>query len=271
MEGIFIYLINSDCVSISSLNDLFGYMSDIFSGSNTNTTTSYESDSGVNLSTTSSGTSGSNNPDVNSTSSNTISKNTRIISNSLSRMTDSALRTAAIAGGLKMAQNIPKIAFILSKVAASALIGGGSIALINISGNINITEDLGKIKLWEGIDVQEIINKVFDLGDNDVLNLLDLLNILGNLKLFLLVIVLYYLILINIKNELIEYYIKKIFGESKYVLKYINMLIKFKKIGLILIYILLILLIISQLLFNNYFNFFINNFDEICSYYKKNK
>ena len=60
-------------------------------------------------------------------------------------------------------------------------------------------------------------------------------------------------------------------GESKYVLKYIELLKKFKKTGLILVIILLILLLISQLLFNHYFDFFVTNFDEISTYYESLK
>ena len=82
---------------------------------------------------------------------------------------------------------------------------------------------------------------MLNLGDNDVLNLLEMLKQLHVLQISLLFLVLYYTILINIKDEHIDYYLPKLLGNSKYVLYFINILKKFKKTGLTLIIIMLIL------------------------------
>ena len=134
----------------------------------------------------------------------------------------------------------------------------------------NLLGDLGNPLIainW--ISEKNIISTMLNLGDNDVLNLLEMLKQLHVLQISLLCLVLYYTILINIKDEHIDYYLPKLLGNSKYVLYFINILKKFKKTGLTLIIIMLILLIISQLLINNYFNFLVENFDGICNLYIK--
>ena len=122
----------------------------------------------------------------------------------------------------------------------------------------NVSENVGSSnpKFWEGLSSSEttkIIKDIFNLGDNDVLNLLELLKLLSDLQLLFITLVLYYFILINISNETIKYYITKFLGNSKYVLKYVEVLQNFKKTGFIIIFFLLLLLVFSHLLFNHYF------------------
>jgi hypothetical protein len=87
---------------------------------------------------------------------------------------------------------------------------------------------------------------------------------------YLLILIIYYIFLYNIKESIIENKLIKILP-FKIVSVFMKSLNLFKKSGLIIIICLFILLLVSTYLSIHYLDFFVNNFDKICELYLKNK
>jgi hypothetical protein len=71
-----------------------------------------------------------------------IVSNTPSISNGLTKASDGAIMTAALAGGMKLAQKTPNIAGKLAIVSTGVAMGAGAIIAKNVAGNLS--ENLGK-------------------------------------------------------------------------------------------------------------------------------
>jgi hypothetical protein len=124
------------------------------------------------------------------------------------RPTDGVIAVAGLTAGLKLAQAQPTIAGKIAVVAAGIAVGCGARATIitkNISGNISA--DIGKNFLINYDTIADILG--IELSGNNLLDLLSVIQYYHSLSLFLLFLIVYYLILLNINTTNIETKIKE--------------------------------------------------------------
>jgi hypothetical protein len=188
----------------------------------------------------------------------------------LSKASDGAIMTAALAGGMKMANKMPNIAGKVAAVAGSVAMGAGAIVAKNVAGNVS--ENTGKNIIKSNLS-PELISKLsefFNLTGNSVLDLLTLIQFFQSCQMTFIILIIYYLILYFIKESIIENILIKILP-TKIVSIFMKSLSLFKKSGLILITCFFILLIASTYLSIHYLDFFVTNFDKICDMYINTK
>jgi hypothetical protein len=199
-----------------------------------------------------------------------------IISNSssnisgLSKASDGAIMTAALAGGMKMVNKMPNIAGKVAAVTISVATGAGAIVAKNVASNVS--ENAGKNIIKSNLS-PELISKLsdfFNLTGNSVLDLLTLIQFFQSCQMTFIILIIYYLILYFIKESIIENILIKILP-FKIVSIFMKSLSLFKKSGLILITCFFILLIASTYLSIHYLDFFVTNFDKICEMYINTK
>ncbi len=184
-----------------------------------------------------------------------------------SKFTDGAIMTAALTGGSKLAQHNPTVAGKLGVLVWSVGIGTAAIIGKNIAGNIS--SDLGKQSkqiLPLSNDLYDKLETMFNLTGNNGLDLLNLIQYFQKLQLFLIMLICYNLLLLNINEDRVENLLLKILP-SKIIKLYIKSVRILKKSGFIIIICLLILLLISNLYSYYYLDFFISNLDGIIKLY----
>lgn len=185
---------------------------------------------------------------------------------------DGTIMAAAISAGIKLSQNAPTLASKIGVVAGGVALGASAIAAKNISGNLS--ENLGKSSKnllslnGEGVDLNEVVMKMFKFSGNDALDLLTLIQHFQKLQLMFIVLIIYNFILYFINLDRLENILLKILPVSmvKFYLKSINLV---KKSSVIILICLLILLLISSLYAYHYLNIFIYNLDAIINVYFK--
>jgi hypothetical protein len=199
-----------------------------------------------------------------------VSKSSSSDTSGLSKASDGAIMAAAISGGAKLAQKMPNTAAKVVSMAGSVALGAGAIITKNVVGNVseNFGKDITKSKFSS--ETISILSDLFNLTGNSVLDLLTLIQFFQSCQMTFLILIIYYSILYNIKESIIEKFLNKIFP-TKIVLIFMKSVNLFKKSGLILIIWMIILLIVSTFLSIHYFDFFVNNFDKICELYINSK
>jgi hypothetical protein len=191
----------------------------------------------------------------------TFNKN---INNSARIAGDAAIMTAAISVGKTLASSGSPAVKALS-IAGGVLLGGGAIAIKNISGNLS--ENLGKNNSY--LEDMGILSDLLGLTGNTVIDFINILLLLKRIELLYLYLLIYNLILINLDlNKLEKILIKILPFNSSYIIK---LLLYIQKSCKFIIIISLILLIISSIISYYYYNFFVVNFDDIIAYYIANK
>lgn len=231
--------------------------------------------------------------DPNSSSSNNIA-------NTLNKGGDAGIMSICLAGGLKLAQKSPTVAGKVGAAVASVGLGAAAIVTKNIVGNVSA--DLGSqatkklimysfsnlsnfstfapfqfshshfsSKFWGNGSISNFnLADLFNLTGNNITDLLKMIQYFLNTQKLLLILILYFLVLLNINASKFEIYLKKFL--PLIVVNFLTKnLINFKKSGLTIITILCVLSLIATLLGIHYLNFFVVNFDDICEYYINNK
>jgi len=190
------------------------------------------------------------------------------IGKGLSKASDGAIMAAAISAGSKLTKSNPTMACKIAKVVG--IVGLCASAIIAKNVYHNVSKDLGNKTNNYLISVTDYVSELLHLTGNNVTDLLLLIQFFNRSQIFFLTLIIYNMVLYNINESKLEYYLKKLLPQSfvAYILKAI---IYFKKSGFILIICLIILLIAAILLSNNYFDFFLNNFDGICELHINSK
>lgn len=133
-------------------------------------------------------------------------------------------------------------------------------------GQIN---NLNKNFLSDDSLIIKQISELFNLTDNAGLNLLQLIHISQLLQIYLIILIIYNLLLLNIDDVTVEKYLNKILP-FKLVQLVIRIVKYSKSINKIILTLLFLLLIISNLYSYYYLNFFIINIEDIIKIYFKN-
>jgi hypothetical protein len=217
-----------------------------------------------NSSNSTSSTSNNSSNNQNNKTFNKTSSSTALIS---SKAADAAIMTTALSLGKTFISHAPNLQSKALLVGSSIMVGATAIIAKNAASNLSF--DLGS-KKNKFIDLGSSLAKFYDLTGNSVTDLLILIKYMQFLQLTILCFTLYYFILFNISEDIIEFYLMKIFPKKivLFIIKNVKLL---KKTGFILLIILLLLSIIAGYFVLNYLDFFLINFDDICEYYIENK
>ena len=204
------------------------------------------------------------------TSNNNNKNNNNNSNNNNNKVGDSAIMATSLAGAYKFASQSPSLSGKTAALAGGLAIGSLGIIAKNTASNISKDFPTKKLTHFFVENSDSYIKDILNLPGDSILDLLMILKLFLNIQWSFLILIIYYLILMQINESKLELLLKKIFPNSlvNFLIKFT---LKFKKLGFNLIIIFFILLIIDMFLFTHYFNFFTDNFDQICElYYEKN-
>lgn len=175
------------------------------------------------------------------------------------------IMTAALSVGAKAAQSTPSIAGKLAFAAGSVALGASAIVVKNIASNV-YTNNLMPLNI--NIDPTKYLTEYLGLTGNNITDLLLLLQFFHNLEKYFSMLILFYFLIINLK----DYFLKISTYLPSSIAPYYNKSINYiHKAGHVYIFLFLLLLITSLLISSHYFDFFLDNFDKISEHYIKYK
>lgn len=184
----------------------------------------------------------------------------------LGKVSEMAIMSFSLAGGIAVAKSAPIIGIKIATAAGTITIGGVAILVKNFAGYIS--EDLGRKSSYTNIT--DYLSEIFQLTGNSILDLLFLIQVFQKLQLLFIFFICYNSILLLINETKLEEVLLKLFPVNN--VNYVKKIFKFlKKSAIITRFLLFILLIVSTLYSYYYLDFFISNFDGIVDLYISNK
>lgn len=231
--------------------------------------------SNLNTSTNSDNSSNTQTPPVEGNQKSSSSKN-ESISRVATKAVDGTIMTAALSGGIKVAQSMPTLAGKAAAVLGGVGLGATAIIAKNIAGNVS--EDLGKISnklIPSGKEFSELAEKLFHLTGNNGLDLLNMIQNFQRLQILFIVIIAYNLLLLIINVDKVENYLLKWLSKPTPLRKALAKVIQFyiktikivQKSSVLILIVLFVLLFISNLYAYYYLDFFIIHLDNIIDLY----
>ena len=193
---------------------------------------------------------------------NTIGSHAATKSTMLDRAGDAAIMGTALGAGAKIAQQMPNGAAKAAFLAGSVALGGAAIIVKNVAGKLS-----DKFNNYIS-NINQIYNSLYNLSGNDAVDLLNLIQVFQKLEILFLFLIFYNLFVLYINENLLEFYLNKVFP-TKLVQIYIKSLKILKKSSFVIIICSLILLLISSIYAHYYLQFFIDNLDKIIEFYFK--
>ena len=185
------------------------------------------------------------------------------------------IMTAAIAAGSQIARKSPTVAGKLGALASSVGIGGAAILTKHVMGNI--TEGAGKPDISNKLSgdsssspgqLISYLLEVFNLTDDNLLNLLKLISFTQNVQWFLVTALAYYAFILYIPIEKLESYYHR-FLPTRIAVLVIKSIARFKKSGVIIVILMYIVLLASMLLGNYNLKMIMEHYDQLCQWHVK--
>lgn len=210
-----------------------------------------------------------NNVKVDSVNIGTVDIPGRALTAAAGAIANGGIMTAALSVGAKAAQSTPSIAGKIALAAGSVALGASAIVVKNIASNVYITPGTNNLMpLNINIDPTTYLTEYLGLTGNNITDLLLLLQFFHNLEKYFSMLILFYFLIINLKDFFLKISTYLPSSISPYYNKSINYI---HKAGHVYIFLLLLLLITSLLISSHYFDFFLDNFDKISEHYIKHK
>lgn len=179
---------------------------------------------------------------------------------------DNALIMAtAVSGGTKLALQQPTLAGKTVAVVGGITSGVSAIILKEIAGTVGdeITKN-NKSTFLGGNKLEKILKTILGLGDNDVMNFLQIIDLLHYMQFLFLISLIINFIIYGLDLVIIEAKLNNYISNKTIILYIVKYLKYIKKSSYVMIICLLLLLIVTTFLTTHYYHFFFINFDKIC-------